>query len=119
MPEPVNSPILDQPLLQLWVRGSNHILVEGPRLPYPQALHLFHQLEQPSLASLTNPRPVLPPTHRLITQAFRENIALVYLFPSAEAHSPSVAQLLDELRQKGVEEIVAPPLAGAPASSLS
>ena len=90
-------------LLQLWVRGDNHLLVRGPRLSFAETQGLFQQLEVPSPESLL--RNTKSPGHTIVTRAFRENIDLYCVLPSAHAHSEAVQQLLAELRARGVEEL--------------
>lgn len=91
--------------MQLWVRGGNHLLVRGPRLSFAETQRLFQQLEVPSAESLLGN--AKSPSHVIVTRAFREDIELYCVLPSAQANSEAVRQLLDELRARGVEELLA------------
>lgn len=89
--------------MQLWVRGGNHLLIRGPRLEFAEIQREFQALEMPAWESLlAQPK---RPRYEIVTRAFREDIAVYCVLPSAEAHSAAVEQLLQELRARGVPEI--------------
>lgn len=80
-------------MLHLLVDGANHLLIEGPRLGYEEARLLMWRLQMPTIGEATP----LSPQHRIVTKAFREDIAVAMVFQNDEAHSEAVARLLEEL----------------------
>jgi hypothetical protein len=92
-------------VLQLWVKGENHLLVWGPRLGWEEALGYFERMERPTVESLLRPGAILPETHRVVTKTWREEIGLLYRFPAETEVSEAVAELVREVLARGVEEV--------------
>jgi len=90
-------------LLQLWVRGDNHLLIRGPLMSFAETGRAFQALEVPTIDSLLQEAKC--PSHSIVTQAFREDIEVYCVLPSAAAHSAAVETLLGELRARGVPKI--------------
>ncbi len=92
-------------VLQLWVKGENHLLVWGPRMGWEEARECLGRMERPTVESLLRPGAVLPETHRVVTKAWREEIGLLYRFPAETALSEAVRELVREVLERGVEEV--------------
>ncbi len=83
----------------LLVYGDNHFIVDGPR-PTPEIARAL-------VRQWAHPMPLRTPDPRLgawsiRTRAFREDLAWAVVVECDETHSHAVAQLLAELRARGL-----------------
>lgn len=81
------------------VHGDNHFVVRGPLPDRAQALALVRhwsviQIGQPTSAEFEQ--------WRISTKEFRENLEWAVVVPDERKASPAVAQLLEELRARGI-----------------
>jgi hypothetical protein len=86
-------------MLGILVHGDNHFIVRGPRPDRANALALVRHW---SLIRIGAATPVELQRWTISTREFRENLEWAIVAPAESAHSPAVAQLLDELRARGI-----------------
>lgn len=81
------------------VHGDNHFIVCGPQPDRATALELVRHWSVIQIGAIT-------PEHlagwRIITRAFRENLEWAIVVLGEGKMNPAVAQLLDELRARGI-----------------
>ena len=82
------------------VIGDNHFIVRGPQPDGPTALALARHW---SLIGIGTETPALLRGWKISTREFRENLQWAVIVPEENHISVAVAQLLDELRARGVE----------------
>ena len=81
------------------VHGDNHFIVRGPRPDRATALALVRHW---SLIRIGAPTPAELAEWTISSREFRENLEWAIVAPGESAHSAAVAQLLDELRARGI-----------------
>jgi hypothetical protein len=81
------------------VHGDNHFIVRGPLPDRATALALVRHWSLIGIGSMT-PEPLRG--WQISTKEFRENLQWAVLVPGENPPSPAVAQLLDELRARGI-----------------
>jgi hypothetical protein len=86
-------------MLGILVHGDNHFIVDGPEPDDGIARELVRHWSIIEIGA-TMP-PALAPW-RILTKAFREDLEWAVLVPGGSETSTAVAQLLDELNQRGV-----------------
>lgn len=86
-------------MLGILVDGDNHFIVRGPRPNRGTALALVRHW---SLIRIGAPTPPELRLWTISTREFRENLEWAIVVPGDTEHSPAVAQLLDELRARGI-----------------
>ena len=87
-------------MVGLFVHGSNHFVVRGPRPDHPTALALARNW------SLINIGAVTPPAlaaWTISSREFRENLEWAVVLPGEDEMSPAIVQLLGELSARGIE----------------
>jgi hypothetical protein len=86
-------------MLGILVNGDNHFIVRGPRPDRATALALVRHWSLIHIGA-----PTLPDLQAwsISTREFRENLEWAIVAPGDTGHSPAVAQLLDELRARGI-----------------
>jgi len=86
-------------MLGILVHGDNHFIVRGPQPDRATALELVRHWSVIQIGAKT-------PEHleawRISTREFRENLEWAIVVPGESETSPAVAQLLDELRARGI-----------------
>jgi hypothetical protein len=91
-------------MLGILVHGDNHFIVRGPSPDRETALALARHWSVIRIGSRTPPE-LLP--WRISTREFRENLEWAIVVPGNGETSQAVAQLLNELRARGVTPIYA------------
>ncbi len=86
-------------MLGILVHGDNHFIVRGPRPGRATALALVRHW---SLIRIGAATPAGLQRWTISTREFRENLEWAIVAPGESAHSTAVAQLLDELRARGI-----------------
>ena len=86
-------------MLGILVCGDNHFIVEGPEPDQPAAREVTRHWSMIQIDAKTPPG---LDNWRIVTRAFRENLEWAIVVPGDGAMSPAVAQLLDELRERGI-----------------
>jgi hypothetical protein len=81
------------------VHGDNHFIVRGPLPDWATALALVRHW---SLIGIGSTTPASLRGWQISTKEFRENLQWAVLVPGENPPSPAVAQLLDELRARGI-----------------
>ena len=86
-------------MVGILVHGDNHFIVRGPAPDRASALALVQhwsviQIGQTTPASLEG--------WQISTREFRENLEWAAVVPDRSEASPAVAQLLDELSERGI-----------------
>ena len=86
-------------MVGILVHGDNHFIVRGPAPDRASALALVQhwsviQIGQTTPASLEG--------WQISTREFRENLEWAAVVPDGSEASPAVAQLLDELSERGI-----------------
>ncbi len=87
-------------MIGILVVGDNHFIVRGPRPSHATALHLARQWSVIRIDART-PEALAPWT--ISTREFRENLQWAIVIAGEGDPSPAVSQLLDEIRDRGVE----------------
>jgi hypothetical protein len=87
-------------LLGILVCGDNHFIVEGPEPNRATAVALARHW---SLIRIDAKTPPGLEHWRIITRAFRENLEWAIIVQGAGQISAAVAQLLEELRERGID----------------
>jgi hypothetical protein len=102
-------------VIGILVIGDNHFIVRGPRPSHRTALALAREWSVIQIGSNTHSaplargqagRPVLRSAlaaWTISTREFRENLEWAIAIADEGLPSPAVAQLLDELRARGIE----------------
>jgi len=89
------------------VHGDNHFIVRGPCPDRATALELVRHWSVIQIGATT-------PAHlerwRISTREFREDLEWAMVVPGEAEASPAVAQLLDELRARGIAIQILPML---------
>jgi hypothetical protein len=81
------------------VHGGNHFIVEGPEPDGREAIELARHWSLIRIGAKT------PPDlegWRIVTRAFREDLAWAIVVGDTQEISTAVVQLLDELRGRGI-----------------
>ncbi len=86
-------------MVGILVAGDNHFIVRGPRPDRATTLALARHW---SLIRIGEETPPALAQWRISTREFRENLQWAVIAPGDGETSPAVAQLLDELHQRGV-----------------
>ncbi len=86
-------------MLGILVHGDNHFIVRGPQPDRPAALALTRHWSLIQIGAKTPPALV---RWRISTREFRENLKWAVIVPGTGEISPAVAQLLNELRERGI-----------------
>jgi hypothetical protein len=81
------------------VRGDNHFIVRGPRPGRADALALARHW---SIIRIGEPAPSHLAQWRISTHEFREDLEWAIVTPGDGERSNAVAQLLSEMRARGV-----------------
>jgi len=81
------------------VHGDNHFIVRGPRPDSEIALDLVRHWSVIQIGSGT---PAHLEAWRISTREFREELEWAIVVPGEGTTSPAVAQLLEELRARGI-----------------
>jgi len=81
------------------VHGDNHFIVRGPLPDRATALALVRHW---SLIGIGSTTPECLRGWQISTREFRENLQWAVLAPAENLPSPAVAQLLDQLRARGI-----------------
>ena len=87
-------------MLGILVHGDNHFIVRGPMPDRETARALARHWSVIRIGAET---PAELAGWRISTKEFRENLEWAGVVPGEGEMSPAVAQLLDELRARGVE----------------
>lgn len=82
------------------VCGDNHFIVRGPRPTHATSLALARHWSIIGIGART---PEALAAWTISTREFRENLQWAMVLAGQSQPSPAVAQLLDELRTRGVE----------------
>jgi hypothetical protein len=82
------------------VHGDNHFIVRGPAPDEAAALALVRHWSVIQIGAVTPPE---LSGWRISTREFRENLEWAIVVPGEAGISAAVAQLLDELRARGIE----------------
>jgi hypothetical protein len=86
-------------MLGILVHGDNHFIVRGPEPDRATALELVRHWSVIQIGAKT-------PAHlegwRISTREFREDLEWAIVVPGEHEASPAVAQLLEELRARGI-----------------
>ena len=94
-------------MVGILVHGDNHFIVRGPCPDRATALELVRQWSVIQIGATT-------PAHlegwRISTREFRENLEWAIVVPGESEASPAVAELLGELRARGVAIRIVPML---------
>jgi hypothetical protein len=86
-------------MLGILVHGDNHFIVRGPKPDRATALELVRHWSVIQIGATT---PAHLATWRISTREFREDLEWAIVVPGEHNTSPAVAQLLDELRARGI-----------------
>lgn len=86
-------------MVGILVHGDNHFIVGGPPPDRATALALAHYW---SMIRIGGEMPPELSPWSIRTKEFRENLEWGIVVPGERGHSPAVAQLLDELRARGI-----------------
>jgi len=86
-------------MVGILVHGNNHFIVRGPLPNRTTALDLARHW---SLIQIGGTTPTSLQSWSIITREFRENLAWAAVVPGDSNTSSVVAQLLDELRARGI-----------------
>jgi hypothetical protein len=86
-------------MLGILVHGDNHFIVRGPKPDRATALELVRHWSVIQIGVIT---PAHLQAWRISTREFRENLEWAIVIPGEHDASPAVAQLLDELRARGI-----------------
>ncbi|WP_031498445.1 hypothetical protein [Bryobacter aggregatus] len=88
--------------LGLIVSGEDHFLVRGPACSVEMARTLVRRWTFLTPEDLLGLSPPIPSEWKITTKEFREDIAWAIVLPAATEHTPAVAQLVAELRARGI-----------------
>jgi hypothetical protein len=91
-------------MLGILVHGDNHFIVRGPQPDGETAIALARHWSVIRIGAVTPPDLA---QWRISSKEFREDLQWAVSVPGEGAMSPAVAQLLDELRARGIEINVA------------
>ena len=86
-------------MLGILVCGDNHFIVRGPEPDRATALELACHWSVIRIGAVTPPH---LKAWTISTREFRENLQWAVVVAEESEHSPAVAQLLDELRARGI-----------------
>jgi len=86
-------------MLGILVHGDNHFIVRGPQPDRETALALVRHW---SLIRIGAETPAVLAPWRISSKEFREDLQWAVMVPGQGEVSPSVAQLLEELRARGI-----------------
>ena len=86
-------------MVGILVHGDNHFIVRGPLPCRETALALVRHWSVIRIGAATPPE---LRAWRISTKEFREDLEWAIVAPGDSAHSDAVAQLLGELRSRGV-----------------
>lgn len=86
-------------MLGILVNGDNHFIVRGPLPDRPTALALARHW---SIIQIGGTTPPALARWRISSREFRENLEWAVIVPGEGNISPAVAELLDELSQRGI-----------------
>ena len=86
-------------MLGILVHGDNHFIVRGPEPDRATALELARHWSVIQIGGMAAPH---LDGWRISTREFREDLQWAVIVPGESAHSPAVAQLLDELWARGI-----------------
>src|SRR5437016_578023 len=86
-------------MVGILVHGDNHFIVRGPLPCRERALALARYWSLIRIGAVTPPALA---AWRISTKEFRENLEWAVVVPGESAHSAAVAQLLGELRSRGI-----------------
>jgi hypothetical protein len=86
-------------MIGILVHGDNHFIVRGPFPCRETALALVRHWSVIRIGAATPP--VLA-AWQISSKEFRENLEWAIVVPGESAHSAAVAQLLGELRSRGI-----------------
>jgi len=86
-------------MLGILVHGDNHFIVRGPQPDRQTALALARHW---SLIRIGRETPAALAPWRISSQEFREDLQWAVTVPGQGEVSPAVAQLLEELRARGI-----------------
>lgn len=86
-------------MLGILVQGDNHFIVRGPRPDRATVLALARHW---SLIRIGAATPAALAPWRISTREFREDLEWAAIVPGDGETSPAVAQLLGELRERGI-----------------
>jgi hypothetical protein len=87
-------------MVGILVHGNNHFIVRGPLPDRATALRLAHHWTIINIGATT---PVDLQQWTISTREFRENLAWAATVPGEGEISPAVAQLLGELKSRGIK----------------
>ena len=87
-------------MVGILVHGDNHFIVRGPAPDRDRALALVRHWSLLRIGAST-PDELRP--WRISTREFREDLVWAVVVPGERENSPAVAQLLSELRARGIE----------------
>jgi len=86
-------------MLGILVHGDNHFIVRGPQ---PDGATAWSLARHWSLIRIGGKTPPALERWRISTREFRENLEWAVIVPGDGETSPAVAQLLNELRARGI-----------------